>query len=232
MDRMSRWWRVFPCVLGFVLFVSSWPLYAQPFSQEEGQREKLLGIFQLERQRRTEELLKHLAKHPQDLNAHFALGQLYALDGRIPEAIQEYQKVIAIAPNHETAHFNLGLLYHKAGRLDEAIEAFRQVLRLTPQDLPTHINLGVAYRDKREETLRKEIEILEKAVRLRPDYPEAHYHLGVAYRAMGDGEAACRPWYEKARGEFQRYLARHPTGKRHGEVHRWVELLEERLKGC
>lgn len=230
--RIRRWWWVLPCLLGFTLAAVPWLLHAQPPSQEEGQRERLLGIYQLERQRRKDELRRHLGNHPQDLNAHFELGQLHALDGLIPEAIQEYQKVLEIAPHHETAHFNLGLLYHRAGRWDAAIEAFRQVLRLNPRDLPSHINLGMAYRDKRGEVLKREIEILEKAVQLRPDYPEAHYHLGMAYRAMGDGETGCRPWYEKAREEFQRYLAGNPTGKRREEITRWVELLGERLKGC
>ncbi|MFQ5881045.1 MAG: tetratricopeptide repeat protein [Candidatus Methylomirabilales bacterium] len=232
MERMSRWWRVFPCLLGFVLFIAPWPLPVHPSSQEEAQREELLRMFQEQRGRQREALLKYLAKYPRDLNAHFELGQLYALDGKISEAIQEYRKVIEIAPDHETAYFNLGLLYHRSGQLENAIQAFREVLRLNPKDLPTHINLGVAYRDRRAELLREEIEVLEAAVKLRPDYAEAHYHLGIAYRAMGDADPNCRPWYEKARAEFQRYLNAKPLGKRHQTVSQWVELLGERLKAC
>ncbi|MFQ5658207.1 MAG: tetratricopeptide repeat protein [Candidatus Methylomirabilales bacterium] len=225
---MHRSWRVL-LILG-VVFVAAMPVHSSP--QEEAQREKLLEIFRAQRARRKQELAKHLAKHPKDLDAHFELGQLYALDGHIPKAIQEYRTVIEIAPDHETAHFNLGLLYHRSGQLEEAIRSFRHVHRLNPTDLPTHINLGVAYRDRRRQLLQQEIEILEAAVALRPDYPEAHYHLGIAYQAMGDTERACRPWYEKARAELQRYLAANPSGKRHKTVSQWVVLLEKRLEEC
>ncbi|MFQ5801966.1 MAG: tetratricopeptide repeat protein [Candidatus Methylomirabilales bacterium] len=219
-------------LVGLVLVVAPWPTSVHPSSQEEGQQERLLRMFQEQRARRRQELRKHLAKHPRDLNAHFELGQLYALDGHIAEAILEYRTVIAIAPDHETAYFNLGLLYHRSGQLEEATRTFREVLRLDPTDLPTHINLGVAYRDRRGELLDQEIEILEAAVKLRSDYPEAHYHLGIAYRAMGDRDLSCRPWYEKARTELQAYLAAKPSGKRHQVVSRWLELLEKRLQDC
>lgn len=189
-------------------------------------------MFQEQRARRRHALVKFLAKHPRDPNAHFELGQLYALDGHIAEAIREYRTVIEIVPDHETAVFNLGLLYHRSGQLEEAIHTFREVLRLNPTDLPTHINLGVAYRDRRRELLRKEVEILEAAVKLRPEYPEAHYHLGVAYRAMGDMDPQCRPWYEKGRTEFRAYLTAKPSGKRRHAVSRWVTLLGRRLEDC
>ena len=218
-------------LVGVVLIVLSWPAPLHPSSQE-GQQEKLLRMFQEQRARRRQELQKHLAGHPRDLSAHFELGQLYALDGEIKEAIREYRTVIEIAPDHETAYFNLGLLYHRSGQFDKAVQTFQEVLRLDPTDLPTHINLGVVYRDQRGELLQKEIDILEAAVKLRPDYPEAHYHLGIAYRSMGDREPACRPWYEKARMELQTYLATRPSAKHHQAVSRWIDLLEERLKDC
>ena len=229
---MRRSWRILLCILGVGFLAGPSTLPVHPSPQEEGQREKLLGIFREQRARRKQELIKHLAKHPKDVDAHFELGQLYALDSHIAEAIQEYRTVTEIAPDHETAYFNLGILYHRSGQLEEAIRSFRQVLQLSPTDLPTHINLGVAYRDRRRQLLRQEIEILEAAVTLRPDYPEAHYHLGIAYHAMGDTETDCRPWYEKALGELQLYLATNPFGKRHEAVSQWVELLEKRLEGC
>ncbi|MFQ5960561.1 MAG: tetratricopeptide repeat protein [Candidatus Methylomirabilales bacterium] len=228
---MYRLWRHLCCVLAVFLIAGSWSprTYSSP---AEGQREELLRSFQEQRARRRQELLKHLAKHPRDPEAHFELGQLYALDGHIEEAIREYRTVIEIAPDHETAYFNLGLVYHRSGHLEEAIQTFHEVLRLTPTDLPTHINLAVAYRDRRRELLRKEIEILEAAVNLRPNYPEAHYHLGMAYHAMGDRDLDCRPWYEKAQRELRAYLAKKPSGKRHQTVSRWVEILGKRLAEC
>lgn len=229
---MRGWRRVVPCVIGLVCLVGPWPISPHSFSQDEGQRERLLRAFQVERARRREELTKHLANHPRDFSAHFELGQLYALDDHIREAIREYRTAIAIAPDHATARFNLGLLYHRSGQLDEAIQAFQEVLRLDPTDLPAHINLAMVYRDKGGELLPKEIEILEAAVHLRPDYPEAHYHLGIAYRAMADRGPDCRIWYEKARREFTEYLAAKPAGKHQQTVSRWITALERRLEDC
>ncbi len=230
---MRRWCRSFLCVIGVVLLAGPWPLPADPSPKdEEGQREKLMRMFQEQRGRRRQELVKHLAKHPRDADAYFELGQLYALDGRLAEAIREYRTVIEITPDHETAYFNLGLLYYRSGQLEEAIRTFQEVLRLNPTDLPTHINLGAAYRDRRGDLLHKEIEVLEAAVNLRPDYPEAHYHLGISYRATGDRNSDCRPWYEKARAEFQTYLTAKPSGKRRQSVSRWVKILGKRVEDC
>lgn len=229
---MRKRWPVFPCILAVVFLAGPWPLRSHAAPQAGGEREKLMRMFQEQRARRRQELAKHLAKHPRDPNAHFELGQLYALDGHIEKGIREYRTVIQIVPDHETAYFNLGILYHRSGQLEQAIETFREVLRLDPTDLPTHINLGGVYRDRRGALLQKEIEILEAAVNLRPDYPEAHYHLGTAYRAMGDRSPDCRPWYEKAQAELQAYLTARPSGKRHQAVSRWVKILEKRLEDC
>jgi tetratricopeptide (TPR) repeat protein len=229
---MRTWRPVIPCILGVVLVAGAPPWTDHLAGQGEGQRGELLQMFQGQRGRRRQELLKHLTTHPRDANAHFELGQLYALDGHTDSAIQAYRTVVEITPDHETAHFNLGLLYHGAGQFGEAVSSFREVLRLNPQDLPTHINLGVAYRHWREDLVGKEIAILEAAVALRPEYPEGHFHLGMAYRTMGELQAKCRPWYEKARAELAAFVAFKPAGRGHEKIARWIGLLERRLAEC
>src|SRR5262245_51376027 len=52
--------------------------------------------------------------------------------GRLPEAEQEFRKVIALAPRDPLGYANLGLTYLRAGRYDDAESQLQRARRLDP----------------------------------------------------------------------------------------------------
>jgi Flp pilus assembly protein TadD len=102
---------------------------------------------------------------------YFNLARIYEQQGKIPQAIEEYQRALDIRPEYVDAHNNLGILYLHQGKVDLAIKAFREAIRLDPQGAIYRRNLGMAYLQagNREEARRA----FEKALELQPDSPHA-----------------------------------------------------------
>jgi len=89
-----------------------------------------------------------LTLDPGNLTAHFYLGWIYEMQGRVDEGITEFRKAIEAHPNHDGSYVHLGGLYLAKGMLDEAIEAFNKAVILNPDAANAHYNLGIAYRRK------------------------------------------------------------------------------------
>jgi tetratricopeptide (TPR) repeat protein len=89
---------------------------------------------------------KVLALDPDNLEAHFYLGWIYKIQGRMDKAITEFRKAIAIQPNHGGAYNHLGDLYLAAGKHDDALEAYKKVIILSPDAAAGHYKLANAYR--------------------------------------------------------------------------------------
>jgi tetratricopeptide (TPR) repeat protein len=66
--------------------------------------------------------------------AHYALGEELAFDGRTKEAAQEFAEVIRVRPEVAMAHLNLGVALTQFGKLDDALKEFEETLRLDPQN--------------------------------------------------------------------------------------------------
>ena len=68
-------------------------------------------------------------------HAACGLAGVLAFQGRVPEAIQIFEKALRITPDDAEGHNNLGTALGQAGRIPEAIEHLQQALRIKP-DLP------------------------------------------------------------------------------------------------
>lgn len=64
--------------------------------------------------------------------SHNSLGILLKRDGRITEAINEYNKAIEMAPTFASPYYNLGLLYRDTENRDEAIKYLKKAVELDP----------------------------------------------------------------------------------------------------
>ncbi len=53
--------------------------------------------------------------------------------GRIEEAIREYQAALRINPDYAEAHHDLGVAYGQQGRIEEAIHEYQAALRINPK---------------------------------------------------------------------------------------------------
>jgi len=153
---------------------------------------------------------------------HIKRGIEYVEQGRLDEAIAEFEEAIKINPDDAKAHYNLGLTYDNQGRLDEAIAEYKEAIRLNPDDANAHLNLGVAYADQGQ--LEEAIAEYQEAIRIHPDYANAHFNLGLAYREQGRTEEAI--------AEFETYLQLRPDASNRAEVEEEIERLKEQAAGA
>jgi tetratricopeptide (TPR) repeat protein len=125
-------------------------------------------------------------KCPDNVRAHYILGNNLRLAGRSREAIAEFQSAIRLEPRYAQAHDSLANLLEKIpGRLPEAMAEYETAIRLKPDFAEAHYNLALAMADL-PGRLPDEISEYEAAVRINPDLAEAHYNLAVVLSNLPD----------------------------------------------
>src|SRR6266699_1740068 len=115
--------------------------------------------------------------------AHNNLGDVWSKNGRLDDAIHEYQAALKITPESPVARNNLGSAFLKQGKVDEAIQEFRRVLSRDPQSFKGHFNLAAAL--LRGGPTTEAVADYEKAVAINPDYAQGHLALGQALMRAG-----------------------------------------------
>jgi tetratricopeptide (TPR) repeat protein len=119
---------------------------------------------------------------------HNQLGTAFFNQGKMDEAINQYQEAIRLQPSYADPYYNLGNALVKNGQTAEAISQFQQYIHLNPKDAGAHYNLATAFYN--EGQMDETISQYREAIRLKPDYAEAHNNLGIALGRTGQlGEA-------------------------------------------
>lgn len=126
--------------------------------------------------------------------AHYNLGIALDEQGKLDEAMAQYQEALKIRPSYPAAENNLGLALQRKGALDEAIAHFQKAIQGAGFVEPI-VNLGNALLQKGE--VEEAIVQYQQAVRLAPNLPTGHNNLGNALVQKGDLEGAAAQ-YEKA----------------------------------
>ena len=90
----------------------------------------LLGLADtysgLGRNKEAEELYKRAtALRPENWDGYYRLGGFYYDQQRLPEAAEQFRRVIQLLPDHNTAHTSLGTTLLAMGRQDEAEAEFK-----------------------------------------------------------------------------------------------------------
>ena len=114
---------------------------------KEAEGRQLLHYFSL-LQREHQNILDFktaIVLNPNDADAFYRLGVIYARIGRYRAGIQAYKAALEIAPDHIDALNNLGNIHLRQRRLMDAINAYEKVLVRDPQYARAHHNLGNAY---------------------------------------------------------------------------------------
>ncbi|MGA3170854.1 MAG: tetratricopeptide repeat protein [Chthoniobacteraceae bacterium] len=87
-----------------------------------------------------------LASNPDAWTAHDNLGNVLNTEGRLDEAVEQYQEALRLKPSDASTHSNLGTVYARLDRLDDAIAQYHAALALAPDNAKTWFNLGNALR--------------------------------------------------------------------------------------
>ena len=133
----------------------------------------------------TETLWNHtLACTTGNYMARDDLGNLLRKEGRVDEAIAQYQEALQIKTNYAAAHYNLGIALRQTGRLEEAIAQYREALQCNPSYADADVDLGAALLDAGR--LDEAIAYLQKALQLNPASAKAHNDLGNVFLQKGD----------------------------------------------
>lgn len=110
--------------------------------------------------------------------------------GRIPEAIALFRKILAMRPEVSEGWYELGYLLKAQGQYEEALDAFAEALqRGVKRPEEVHLNRGVIYSDhlRRDDAAACE---LKAALALNPGYVPALLNLGNLHEERGEREAA------------------------------------------
>src|SRR6266446_3003280 len=163
--------------------------------------------------------------------AHNNLGEVWSRNGRVDDAIHEYQAALKITPESPVARNNLGLALLKQGKVAEAIQEFRRVLSRDPQNIKGRFNLADALLRSGRAT--EAVAECEKALAIEPDLAQGHLDLGHALMRAGRlAEAIAQfkialqlqPRYAHARNSLAAAFA---ANQQWGEAIRcWRETLE------
>jgi len=143
---------------------------------------------------------------------HVALGRAYKALGRLPEAVDAYERALHLRPDFLDARVSLGIAQRQLGRLDDAIDNYRTVLAREPRHAEALGNLGNALAERvadrhgshvTGDDLREAIEVQRRALDLAPRNAKFMHNLALSLKHTGR--------YEEATEFFNRALGTDPT---------------------
>ncbi len=124
---------------------------------------------------------KAAASGAASLQTHRNIGKAYYEQGKYPEAIAEFQKVVASRRGLATDHLDLGLALMQANRLDEALGELTTARQMDSKLTAADYNLGILY--KRELRYPDAEAALKRVIETDATDPAAWFNLGTVYFA-------------------------------------------------
>jgi tetratricopeptide (TPR) repeat protein len=164
-------------------------------------------------------------KSPWNPRAHNNLGLAYVDQGRIYEALEEYEKALSFNPDYAEAHNNLGSLYGKRGFFNLAVRELTAALRIRPGYAEAHNNIGNVY--YKQGRIDEAIEEYKEALRHKPDLAKAHNNLGLAYTVKGRIDEAIDEYRTALRLKSDYVDAYYNLGLAYADQGRTDEAIEE-----
>lgn len=132
----------------------------------------------------SEKLFRHtLAMTAENFAAHNSLGHAYLEEGRVNEAIVEFERTLEIDPRFAEAHNNLGTALLQLARVEQALAEFRKAVTLRPTFALARYNAGTVLLQTGR--IDEAIAELEKAAALQPDDVPVQLNLGNAFLQKG-----------------------------------------------
>jgi tetratricopeptide (TPR) repeat protein len=120
--------------------------------------------------------------------ACYGLGSAFFQEGRVDDAITQYQKGLEINSNDAQAQNGLGSALLRKGRVEEAAGHFQKSLQINPNYAQAHFNLGAILFEK--DRVDDAITQFQKGLRINSNDAQAQSGLGEALLRKGKVEEA------------------------------------------
>ncbi len=139
--------------------------------------------------RGAEDLYKKILRDaPDDIDANYLLGALYAERGDLDRALRYSERAASLAPRSPYIQNNLGNIHRLRGDLEQAQVCFERAIEFDPSLAEVYNNLGVLW--KRLGDVSRAADYYREAIDRQPIFPQAQFNLGKALWDSGQRDLA------------------------------------------
>ena len=177
-----------PACLGVITILTGCATDKEVIRKSQGHYQEGVASLPGDRQQAFVSFQKSVQLNPANKESRYALGHVYALQGKLPLAEEQFRAAIKIDESYSEAHTYLGQVLANQDRWDEAIASYKQALANplypTPDLARFHLGRALAHQGD----LHGSMEAFEDAALASPpSVPPAmtHLELGRVYYKLG-----------------------------------------------
>lgn len=162
---------------------------------------------------------------------HNNAGAALQGQGRLREAIAEFDRAVSLDPQLASSYNNRGQSYEKLGQLQPALQDYDQLIRLMPDYADAYYTRGHA-REKLGQ-FQLAIDDYDQAIHLDPQYGLAYHNRGTTYGSLGQLPLAIRDFDQAIRLDPTAPLAHYNRGLtflKMGQLPGAVQDLDEAIR--
>jgi len=137
---------------------------------------------------RTMDLILQINEKDRSWQDWLLLGNVFADNGKIEDAVYMYQKAIEKDKKCYRAYYNLGNYYLERGEFHNAIDYYSKASKIKTDNPYIYYNLGCAYLKLNNFSQAKVN--FNKALMYNSNIAELHYNLAYVYKNMGKDKLA------------------------------------------
>ena len=156
--------------------------------KSDGYYQEGIATLPTDRQKAFVSFQKSVQTNPENKEAHYALGHVYTLQGKLADAEKSFRSAIWIDEDFSEAHNYLGQVLAAQNRWEEAIKAYRRALANPLYATPDKARFNLATALVHEGKLQLAMEMFEDALTVNPpNVPPAltYLELGKVYHKLG-----------------------------------------------
>jgi tetratricopeptide (TPR) repeat protein len=132
-----------------------------------------------------------LQRKPEDLESRQMLARLLAEEGRVPDALAEYERIGMIAPAERKRQFrDVARLHLESYDLDAAIDTWQRAMRDNPDNAAVFVEVGKEFLEMQR--VHEALEAFQQAARLRSKDVDIQLRLASALQQAGRADEAER----------------------------------------